>query len=168
MSTSTRILSVVSVFGFQLLGCGGSGSPSAEAQPMVQAAERAPVAATPMSGDWSRFRGPAGDGSSSATELPLNWSATENIAWKTPLPGPGASSPIVWQDRVYLTYYSGYFVPDQPGGSLDDLQRHLLAVRLADGEVLWDRAIPARLPEEERIRDHGYAANTSAADEERV
>lgn len=150
--------------------CGCSGDSPVSPPAVVAAAERTtqvPRDSTP-SGDWSRFRGPAGNGSSAATELPLSWSDTDNIAWKTPLPGPGASSPIVWQDRVYLTYYSGYFIPDQPGGSLDELQRHLLAVRLSDGEVLWDKAVPARLPEEEQIRDHGYAANTPAADDQRV
>jgi outer membrane protein assembly factor BamB len=125
-------------------------------------------------GDWSRFRGPNGMGVSEATGLPLEWSkakdeqSAKNIAWKTPLPGPGASSPIVHGDRVYLTCYSGYFVPDKPGGSLEELKRHLVAVRLNDGKVLWDRAVAAKLPEEKSIRDHGYAGSTPAADAERV
>jgi outer membrane protein assembly factor BamB len=118
--------------------------------------------------DWLRFRGPTGMGTSDAKGLPVRWSADENLAWKTRLPGPGASSPIVLGDRIYVTCYTGYFVPDQPGGTLDQLQRHLLALRLADGEILWDRAVPARLPEEARIRDHGYAGSTPAADAERV
>jgi len=76
------------------------------------------------------FRGPAGLGISDATDLPLEWDQAKNIAWKTALPGPGASSPIVCGDRVYITCYTGYFIPDQPGGSLDELQRHLIALRL--------------------------------------
>jgi hypothetical protein len=153
-----------------LVGCGGEGLPSPAVTEVHAAEKSAAAAAAPAtsSGDWSRFRGPRGDGSSDATELPLTWSADDNIAWKTPLPGPGASSPIVWGDRVYLTCYSGYFVPDQPGGSTSDLQRHLLAIRLSDGEILWDRRVPAKLPEEERIRDHGYAANSAAADADHV
>lgn len=98
--------------------------------------------------------------------LPVYW--RKNIVWKTALPGPGASSPIVFGDRIYVTCYTGYFVPDQPGGSLDDLKRHLIAVRLDNGDTIWDEAVPAKLPEEERIRDHGYAANTAAADADRV
>src|SRR5688500_7961235 len=50
--------------------------------------------------DWARFRGPTGMGKSDATGLPLNWSQTENIAWKTKLPGAGASSPIVFGDHI--------------------------------------------------------------------
>ncbi len=118
--------------------------------------------------DWSAFRGPGGMGSSSASGLPVTWSSTENLAWKTPLPGPGASSPIVFGDHVYLTCYSGYFVPGQPEGSLEQLQRHLVAVRRSDGQVAWDRTIAAKLPEEQRIRDHGYAGNTPAADDDHV
>ena len=119
-------------------------------------------------GDWPRFRGPSGMGTSGATGLPVTWSDNENIIWKTPLPGPGASSPIVFGDRIYVTCYTGYLVPDQPGGSLDELKRHLIAVRRDNGKIMWDEVVPAKLPEESRIRDHGYAANTPAADADRV
>ncbi len=118
--------------------------------------------------DWPGFRGPTGMGTSDAKGLPLTWSATENIAWKTPLPGPGASSPIVWGDRIYLTCYSGFFVPGEGDGDPENLKRHLIAVRRSDGEIIWDKALPAKLPEEERIRDHGFAASTPAADADRV
>jgi outer membrane protein assembly factor BamB len=119
-------------------------------------------------GDWPQFRGPAGVGISDATGLPVKWSEKENIAWKTTLPGAGASSPIVFGDHIYLTSYTGYQVPDESGGSLDDLKRHLICVRRDDGKVLWDQPVKARLPEKDRIRDHGYAANTPAADAERI
>jgi len=120
------------------------------------------------SDNWPRFRGPGGMGVSDATGLPLEWDADNNVAWKTPLPGAGASSPITFGDHIYLTCYSGYFVPHEPGGSLDQLKRHLIALRRDTGEIVWDQAVSAKLPEEERIRDHGYAANTPAADADRV
>ncbi len=118
--------------------------------------------------DWPRFRGPGGMGVSDASGLPLEWDQSKSLVWKTALPGPGASSPITFGDRVYLTYYTGYFIPDQPGGSLEQLKRHLIALRLDDGQIVWDKAVPAKLPEEERIRDHGFAANSVAVDAERV
>src|SRR5262249_18846554 len=59
--------------------------------------------ATLTADDWPAWRGPHGDGQSSAKTPPLKWSRTENVRWKTPLPGPGNSSPIVWKDRVFLT-----------------------------------------------------------------
>ena len=53
--------------------------------------------------DWTRFRGPNGQGISSEKGLPTNWSATENIAWKSPIPGDGWSSPIVLGNQIFLT-----------------------------------------------------------------
>ena len=133
------------------------------------AAWGAMTAAVPIAeSNWPRFRGPSGMGVSDATGLPLSWSADDNIVWKTPMPGPGASSPIVFGDHVYLTCYTGYFVPGQSGGSLEALKRHLIAVRCSDGETLWNREVKAKLPEERRIRDHGYAASTPVADDQRV
>jgi len=117
---------------------------------------------------WPRFRGPSGQGRSDGSGLPVQWSQDQGVVWKTPLPGAGASSPIVHGDRIYLTCYSGYLVPGQAVGSLDKLERHLLAVDLATGEVLWERTVAARQPEEERIRDHGYAANSPLADDDHV
>jgi outer membrane protein assembly factor BamB len=57
--------------------------------------------------NWPQWRGPRGDGVSKETNLPTRWSATENIAWKLPLPGMGGSTPIVWGDRLFLTCEDG-------------------------------------------------------------
>lgn len=122
------------------------------------------IAMAQTSADWSRFRGPNGTGVSTATGVPTKWSESENIAWKTALPGAGASSPIIWQDHIYLTAYSGFFVPGQEGGSQQDLQRHLICLDRTTGKLLWERKVKAVLPEEERIRDHGFAASTPVAD----
>ncbi len=119
-------------------------------------------------GDWPQFRGPGGMGISDATGLPVSWSASENLAWKTAMPGPGASSPIVHGDRIYLTCYTGYFIPGEPAGDIAQLKRHLIAVQRTDGKIIWNQAVAAKLPEEATIRDHGYAASTPAADDERV
>lgn len=117
---------------------------------------------------WSRFRGPSAMGTTDQKGLPLEWSDDKNIAWKIETPGAGASSPIVAKDRIYLTTYSGYFVPGEDRGSLEDLKRHLLAIDPKDGSILWNKPIAAKLPEESQIRDHGFAASTPAADEDRV
>jgi len=53
--------------------------------------------------NWPDWRGPTGDGRSDATDLPLKWSETENIAWKTPVHDLGYSTPVVWDDQVWLT-----------------------------------------------------------------
>ena len=53
--------------------------------------------------NWSRFRGPNGQGVSPESDLPIRWSSTENVAWKTRIPGVSWSSPIVWGDSVFVT-----------------------------------------------------------------
>ncbi len=118
--------------------------------------------------DWTQFRGPGAAGVTEATGTPLRWSNTEGIAWKTDLPGPGASSPIVFGDRIFLTCYTG-FGPGITGGDMASLQRHLLCLDRVSGRLLWNTPVAAELPEQERIReDHGYATSTPVADAERV
>jgi outer membrane protein assembly factor BamB len=118
--------------------------------------------------DWAQFRGPGGLAVSAAKGLPTTWSESENLAWKTKLPGPGTSSPIVFGDRIYLTCYSGYNVPGERGKP-ENLKRHLVCLSRKDGKVVWDKAVKAELPEQDRIRDdHGYASNTPAADKDHV
>jgi outer membrane protein assembly factor BamB len=53
--------------------------------------------------DWPQFRGPTGQGHSSERGLPLDWSESRNVKWKTPVPGRGWSSPVVAGGRVWLT-----------------------------------------------------------------
>ena len=53
--------------------------------------------------DWPDWRGPTSDGRSDATGLPLIWSETENIVWKTPIHDLGHSTPVVWGDQIWLT-----------------------------------------------------------------
>jgi len=140
---------------------------SADERPAGTRSDAAPQTARPPSAnspDWSRFRGPDGLGVAAATETPLQWSRETGLAWAAPLPGPGASSPVTWKDRIYLTCYSGYFVPGEDEGTQANLRRHLLAFDRATGKPLWNQAVPAKLPEEEKIRDHGFAASTPAVD----
>lgn len=116
--------------------------------------------------DWPQLRGPTGRGISDAKGLPTKWSATENIAWKTALPGAGASTPIVVGGKIYLTCYRGYNMPGQPRGSQKDLERMLVCISPADGKVLWEKTVPTKLPEQDEIREnHGYASGTPVADE---
>ncbi len=64
------------------------------------------VATSPMaeaSDQWSNWRGPNGDGSSTDGNYPVRWSETNNILWKSPLPGKGCSTPIVWDNRIFVT-----------------------------------------------------------------
>ena len=53
--------------------------------------------------DWPQFRGPTGQGISTATHVPLEWNSTKNVKWKTEIPGRGWSSPALSKGRIYLT-----------------------------------------------------------------
>ena len=61
------------------------------------------TASTIFASDWPQFRGPTAQGHSGTTGLPLHWSETENIAWKTPVEGCGWSSPVVLGNQVWMT-----------------------------------------------------------------
>ena len=118
--------------------------------------------------DWLEFRGPGGLGVSSSQGLPVRWSAGQNVVWKTELPGPGASSPIVLGERVFVTCYSGYAVPGVPGGDMSSLKRHVLCLGRSDGQIVWRKEIETALPEQATVREHGYASSTPTADAERL
>ena len=120
-------------------------------------------------GDWLRFRGPNGQGVSDETGLPSRWNDTTNLVWKTELPGPGSSSPIVVGDKVFVTCYSGY---GEDGGNVDDLVRHLVCVDRNSGDVLWRKETPSTAREDAYrgagVPAHGYSSSTPTSDGERV
>jgi outer membrane protein assembly factor BamB len=88
------------------------------------------VGGVALADNWPGWRGPTGDGRTAETELPLNWSATENVRWKAPLPDVGNSSPVVWKDRVFLTQ-------SQDKGA----RRAVLCFDRANGRLLWQREV---------------------------
>jgi outer membrane protein assembly factor BamB len=121
--------------------------------------------------DWMQFRGSGGSGTSAETGLPKTWSSKENIVWRTKLPGPGTSSPIVVGKHIYLTCYSGYGIePDK--GDMDKLTRHLVCIDRAKGAILWTKDFKPLLPESKYQRgndsEHGYSSSTPASDGKRL
>jgi hypothetical protein len=65
------------------------------------------IGASVSAADWPQWRGPHGTGVSDERDLPVRWSATENVAWQADLGGVGVSSPIVAGDRVFVTSQIG-------------------------------------------------------------
>ncbi len=121
-------------------------------------------------GDWTQFRGPGGLGISDDKGMPVKWSSGENIAWKVELPGPGASSPIVVGQRVFLTCYTGYGL-EPAKGDPKELRRHLLCFDRSNGKELWKKTFEPKLPEHKYEGEgsyHGYAASTPISDGERL
>jgi len=118
-------------------------------------------------GQWSQFRGAGGQGICDEKNLPVTWSETENVVWKTGLPGYGSSSPITLEGKIYVTCYSGYGMENK-SGKMEDLTLHLVCVDGKTGRILRDTKIKPTLPESKSVRDHGYAAGTPATDGENI
>jgi outer membrane protein assembly factor BamB len=130
---------------------------------------------------WSQWRGPDGQGVARDAGVPLEWSDGKNIAWKTPLPGRGHSSPIVWGDRIFLTTaIEGELVPGakavrhfeggeefvHPDGVGAD-RKHtlkLLALDAKAGRILWERTAWEGTPYDTRHKRGSYASPTPATD----
>ena len=118
------------------------------------------IMSTVLSGraeNWPSWRGPRGDGSA-ADAAPLRWNGAsgQNVRWKTALPGEGHSSPIVWNDRIFVTAC----LPDS-------LERVLICIDRATGNLLWQRTvIEARLESKHAL--NSYASSTPATDGELV
>lgn len=86
--------------------------------------------------NWPAWRGPHGDGVSNEKNLPVSWSATKNVKWKVALPDIGNSTPIIWNEHVFLTQALD-------GGK----RRALLAFHRADGSKLWQQELPCSVME---------------------
>ena len=129
------------------------------------------ICSTVNAADWPQFRGPSGNATASDSDPPTTWSDSENIVWKTALPGRGASSPIVSGKHVFLTAYTGFGVDAQEPGDKANLRLHVLCFERNSGKLLWDKSIkasPSTQKLSQRIADHGYATATPATDGEAV
>lgn len=111
--------------------------------------------------DWPQWRGPNRDGVAADTALPVQWSATQNVRWKVPLPGAGNGSPIVYKDLVLVTATSGR----------DHGELHVLAYDRGNGQPVWRTnlfASPAPPPYALFPPERGHAAPTPAVDGRQV
>ena len=89
---------------------------------------------------WPGFLG-AGHTPIAEDSVPLTWSPTENVAWKTATPGYGQSSPVIRDDRVYLTSIEG--------AKKETL--HVVCCSLSSGEILWDKSVASTYPEKNSV-----------------
>ena len=92
--------------------------------------------------DWPQWRGPRGTGASDEKNLPVKWSATENVAWKAPIGGVGVSSPIVSGSRVFVT--------SQIGTGVRRAGNHPRLAQGANAGVAGERALVAAAPADDR------------------
>ena len=106
--------------------------------------------------NWPGFRGPTRQGISHENDVPTNWSTTSNIVWKSPVPGQGWSSPIVFGDHVYLT------TATEKGASF-----RLLCFDRLTGSILWNRQVLRQEPGNKQGLN-SYATSTPVTDGQMV
>ena len=104
--------------------------------------------------EWTRFRGPNGQGISNAETIPVKWTE-KDYNWKVELPGIGHSSPVVWGDKIFIT-----------SGNQKDGTGMLFALSVSDGRILWQKEYP--LTKYRMNSSNSYATATPAVDGDRV
>jgi outer membrane protein assembly factor BamB len=123
---------------------------AASARLVIASAPAEPVEMIAVEGEgakyWPRWRGPSGQGHVTGTSYTDTWSDSQNVRWRTAVPGLGHSSPIVWRDRIFLTTATD-----------DGATVSMLAFNRADGKLLWQTAVPSSGVE------HVYAKNSRAS-----
>jgi outer membrane protein assembly factor BamB len=97
------------------------------------AAALLPGLCSAASPEWPQFRGPAGDGISSATKIPVEWSASNGIAWSVEVPGKGWSSPVLSKGRIYLT--------SAVEGASAEVTLNALCFDAESGKLLWNTEV---------------------------
>ena len=106
--------------------------------------------------NWPNFRGPNGDGTSIETNLPTRWDSKTNVVWKSSVPGIGHSSPIVWEDKLFITT------------ALPETQEKLLlCYDCKNGNLLWQKTV-LKSTFENKHSNNSFASGTPATDGELI
>ncbi len=138
-------------------------------------------AAGPLSAqdNWPQLRGADSMGFVAGADLPDHWSTTENVAWKTDVPGRGWSSPIVWGDKIFLTtcINSGeseepkkglYFRGERPKAPETEHEWKVICLDLHTGSIVWEQTAHKGVPPTSRHIKNSYASETPVTDGQRV
>ena len=102
--------------------------------------------------NWPGWRGARGDGTSEEQNVPSRWSETENLAWKVAVAGVGHSSPIVWEDRIFLTTCIE-----------GEQRRELVCLDRRSGKTIWSKTV-LQSPLEKKHTLNSFASSTPATD----
>lgn len=152
---------------FCLIACAGGVATAADAP-------------APQSGNWPHWRGPMMNGSSSSANPPVIWSENKNVRWKTPLPGLGHSTPVIWGDKLFLTSARPVGEPlekpiaDSAPGAHDNYpvtNRYefiVLAVDRNDGRILWEKQVHQALPHDGAHYTASLASQSPTVDADHV
>jgi outer membrane protein assembly factor BamB len=137
--------------------------------------------ASGQTSNWPQWRGPAGAGISNEVGLPSEWNDAKNVRWKTAIPGRGHSSPIIWNNRIFLTSSiegvvvpgaeavrhvqkgQEYLHPDSVGADHSYAMK-LFCIDAGTGKVRWEKTVYEGRVYDNRHRKNTYASATPATD----
>jgi outer membrane protein assembly factor BamB len=140
-------------------------------------------------GNWPQWRGPLATGEAPGADPPITWSEQQNVAWKVPIPGSGASTPIIWGDTIYLqtAVPTGDLKPptqkftvgfQQTGESVyygqgyvqsrQDQAFQLIALDRATGAIRWTKTLRVEQPREGRHPTNTFASASPSTDGEHI
>jgi hypothetical protein len=120
-----------------------------------------------------QFRGPGSTGVADDPALPDTWSQTQNVAWKTAIPGVGWSSPIIWGDRIFVTTVissadvekpkKGLYFGGERKAPTDEHRWMVYAVDFGTGKIVWEREVHRGVPGPRHLKNT-YASETPVTD----
>ena len=119
-----------------------------------------------MADNWAHWRGPTGNGVAVNADPPVQWSSTENVKWKMPIPGRGSGSPVIWEDRVFVVTA----VPAVGGttGKGAKLAFTVLCFKRGNGLLLWEQTAAVATLHQGMHATNSYASASPCTDGQHV
>lgn len=131
---------------------------------------------------WPQWRGPLATGAAIKGNPPVQFSETQNLKWKTPIPGKGHATPIVWGDKIIIETAVPQGFEGKPNSEIMEngsswmdatetnlvLDYKVILVNLNDGEIIWEKTVTSEKPQERTHKLGSWASNSPCTDGERI
>ncbi len=117
--------------------------------------------------NWGHWRGPIGNGVALEANPPTEWSATKNVKWRVEVPGRGSSSPVVWDDHIFITTAIPVDSKSDAGG-IPNLEFVVLCYFRKDGKLSWKQTATIATPHQETHSTNGFASASPCTDGQHV
>jgi outer membrane protein assembly factor BamB len=119
--------------------------------------------------DWMQWRGPNANGTANDATPPTSWSSTENVAWKTEIPGRGSSTPVIAGDNLFVTTaVATDSAAEASENPTSPFQFVVLCIDRKSGDVRWEKTTAELVPHSGHHQDHGYASASPITDGKHV
>jgi len=116
--------------------------------------------------NWAHWRGPTGNGTAPDANPPVEWSNTKNVKWKVAIPGHGLSSPVIWENRVFVT--SNAPASGQAQGGLPTMEFKVYCFDRKNGEKVWEQVATVAKPHEKTHDTNSFSSASPCTDGQHV